>query len=432
MTPATRRWTVATTALLAMLLVGASIAIKSLVPSNEELARRVEREFEARLGHRLVVREAHWRLRGTPVIEVTDAHTEQPRDEAIRVRRVAIYPELMPLLRRQLVIDRVEIEGAEVPRDALAAYRGKLQDADGATVVLRTLAFKDLTYTSYSGVPVSYEGEIEFSEGDHLPQRARLRRPDAKAPATLEATRDGKTDDGADIYQLQLQAGGGTARGQARLATSDGGRMALTGELAPRNVEIQALLESFNRRSFIGGQASGETTLRAEGETVGELFRSLRTRSQLRVAGARLLRIDLDKAVKSLGEDRVGQTPLDSLTAVMETQNTAQGLKSMFTEVQAVAGNYTATGRATLHRKQIDAQGRLEIGGGVVDVPFSAQGPTRAPEFSMAWGAIAGAAVGTAVLPGIGTVLGAKIGGVVSGPPKSDKSPPAPTERPRN
>jgi hypothetical protein len=408
-----------------------SIVIKSVVPSNEELARRIEGEFEARLGHRLVVGEAHWRVRGTPVIEVLDAYTEQPRDKAIRVRRVAIYPELLPLLRKQVVINRLEIEGAEVPREALAAYRGKTQDADGATVEVRTLAFKDLTYTSYSGVPVSYDGEIEFSEGDRLPQRARLSRPDAKAAATLDATRDGTTEDGAHIYQLQLQAGGGTARGQARLTTSDDGRtMALTGELAPRNVEIPALLESFNRRSFIGGQASGETTLRAEGETVGELFRSLHTRSVLNVAGARLLRIDLDKAIKSLGEDRVGETPLDSLSGVMDTQNTGQGMRTVFTEVKATAGNYAATGQATLYRKQIDAQGKFEIGGGIVDVPFSAHGPTRQPEFNMAWGTIAGAAVGTAVLPGIGTVIGAKIGGAVSGPPKPDKVP-APPERPR-
>jgi hypothetical protein len=417
MTPTTRRWTIAAAAVLALLVVGASIAIKSLVPSNEELARRVEREFEARLGHRLVVGEAHWRVRGTPVIEVLDAYTEQPRDEAIRVRRVAIYPELMPLLRKRLVIDRVEIEGAEVPRQALAAYRGKIQDADSATVILRTLAFKDLTYTSYSGVPVSYEGEIEFGEGDHLPQRARLHRPDAKARATLDATRDGKTDEGADIYRLELQAGGGTARGQARLATSDDGRMTLTGELAPRKVEIQSLLESFNRHAFISGQASGETTLRAEGETVGELFRSLRTRSELQVAGARLLRIDLDKAVKSLGEDRAGQTPLDNLSAVMVTQNTAQGLKTTFTEVQATAGTYSATGKVTLYRREIEAQGTLAVGGGVVEVPFAAHGPTRKPTFEMAWGSIAGAAIGTAVLPGIGTVIGAKIGGAVSAPP---------------
>jgi hypothetical protein len=418
MTPTTRRRALAAAALLALVVAGASIAVRSVVPSNEELARRVEREFEARLGHRLVVGEAHWRLRGTPVIEVLDAHTEQPRDEAVRVRRVAIYPELMPLLRKQLVIDRVEIEGAEVPRQALAAYRGRTQDAEGATVVVRTLTFKDLTYTSYSGVPVSYEGEIEFSEGDHLPQRAQLRRPDAKAPATLDATRDGKTGDGADIYRLALQAGGGTARGQARLATSDDGRMTLTGELESRGVEIQALLESFNRRAFISGQASGETTLRAEGETVGELFRSLRTRSTLQVAGGRMLRIDLDKAVKSLGEDRAGQTVLDSLSGVMVTQNTAQGLKTTFTEVEAVAGTYSAAGKATLYRREIEAQGTLAVGGGVVDVPFAAHGPVRKPTFEMAWGSIAGAVIGTAVLPGIGTFLGSKIGGAVSEPPR--------------
>lgn len=425
MTRTTRRWAIAATTLVVVLGVGAWRLAASYVPSNEELARRVEAEFEARLGHALVVREARWRVRGTPVIELRDVHTVQPGEEAIRVRRVAVYPQLMPLLDKRLVIDRLEVDGADVPRQALGAYRNRTQDASGATVVLRTLAFKDLTYTSYSGVPVRYDGEVQFDDGDRLPRHVLLRRPDARTTAMLEATREGTTPEGADIYQLQLQAGGGTARGQARLTTSKRGHMTLTGELAPRNVEIQALLESFNRRAFIGGRASGTTTVRAEGETAGELFRSLRTRSELQVAQARLLRIDLDKAVKSLGEDRAGETPLDSLSAVMVTQNTAQGLKTSFTEVKAVAGSYSASGKATLYRREIEAQGTLSVAGGVVDVPFAAHGPTRKPEFEMAWGSIAGAAIGTAVLPGIGTVIGAKIGGAVSEPPKV----PAPRER---
>ena len=47
----------------------------------------------------------------------------------------------------------------------------------------------------------------------------------------------------------------------------------------------------------------------------------------------------------------------------------------------------------------------LAVGGGVLEVPFALRGPTRQPEFQIAWGTLAGAAVGTAVLPGIGTVL---------------------------
>ena len=411
-----RRWSVAAAALGA-LLAAAWLALWAVVPGDEDLARRVEAEFEARLGQKLVVGTVRWRLLGLPMVEVLDAHTLQ--SEAIRVRRVTVYPELMPLLQKRLVIDRLQVDGAVVPRNALAAYRGKTQDGTGV-VVLRAVTFTDSTYISYSGIPVVYEGDIQFDD-DRLPHRVQIRRPGVKPTASLDATRDGKTDSGADIYRLRLQAAGGSAQGQARLATSAEGRMALTGELAPRGVEVEALLDAFHRRSPIGGLASGDTELRAQGDTVGELFRSLHTRSVLKVERARILRFDMDKAVKSLGEDRAGETPLDSLSGVVDTQNTEQGMKTTFTEVEAVAGNYTATGQATLYRRQIEAQGRLEIGGGVVEVPFSAEGPTREPTFKMAWGTIAGAAVGTAVLPGIGTVLGAKIGGAVSGPPALDK-----------
>ena len=420
MTAHTRRWTTAATVLVG-LLAAACLAVWAWMPDEDALARRIEATFEERLGQKLVVGAVRWRVLGLPMVEVLDAHTEQP--EALRVRRIAVYPQLMPLLQRQLVIDRVELDGAVVPRNALAAYRGRVTPPGGGDVELRAVSFTNVTYISYSGIPVVYDGEIVF-DADRLPQRARLLRPDVQPPATLDATRDGRTVEGADIYRLRVQAAGGSALGQARLTTSAEGRMTLTGELAPRDVDVAALLDAFHRRSPIGGRASGETELRAQGDTVSELFRSLHTRSVLKVERAKLLRFDMDKAVKSLGEDRAGETPLDSLTGVMETQNTGHGLKTVFTQVEAVAGNYTASGQATLHRRQIDAQGRLEIGGGVVDVPFAAHGPTRKPEFSIAWGTIAGAAVGTAVLPGIGTVLGAKIGGVVSGPPRPQPEPP--------
>lgn len=415
-----RRWAVAAVALGA-LLAAACLALWVLVPDDDELARRVEAAFEERMGQKLMVGAVRWRVLGLPMVEVQDARTGQA--EALTVKRIAIYPQLMPLWRKQLVIDRVEVDGAVVPRNALAAYRGKTPQGNNGAVALGAVSFTNVTYISYSGIPVVYDGEIVFDE-DRLPRRARLLRPDVTPPAALEATRDGRTDSGATVYRLRLEAAGGSALGQARLATSAEGRMTLTGELAPRDVDVVALLDAFHRRSPIAGLASGETELRAQGDTLSELFRSLHTRSVLKVERAKILRFDMEKAVKSLGEDRAGETPLDSLTGVMDTQNTAQGLKTVFTQVEAAAGNYTASGRATLHRRQIDAQGRVEIGGGVVDVPFAAHGPTRKPEFSIAWGTIAGAAVGTAVLPGIGTVLGAKIGGVVSGPPKPPTEPP--------
>lgn len=422
-----RRWALAAGA-SAALLAAACLAVWAWLPSDDELERRLEDEFEARLGQKLVVGAVRWRVLGVPQVEVLDARTGQA--EAITVRRIVIRPQLMPLWRKQLVIDRLEVDGAVVPREALAAYRGKTADGPAGAVVLRSIVFTDVTYISYSEVSVVYEGEIDL-DGDRRPGRLQIRRTAVDPPVSLDATRDGRTDSGADRYQLRVQAGGGSANGQARLATSADGRMELRGELAPRRVEVASLLAAFHRRSFVSGLASGQTELRAEGDTAVELFRSLRTRSVLDVERARMLRIDLDKAIKSLGEDRAGQTPLDSLSGVMATRNTEQGMKTEFTDVKAVAGSYSATGKATLYRQQIDAQGELAIGSGIVSVPFAAKGPTREPAVEIAWGSLAGAAVGTAILPGIGTVIGSKIGGAVSGPPKvgADKAAPERTRR---
>lgn len=409
----THRWAIAAAA-LAVLCAAAWLGLRAALPSDEELARQLEAAFEQRLGQPLKVGAVRWRLLGSPVVEVLDARAGQ--EEAITVRRLAVHPQLRPLLRKRLVIDRLEVEGAVVPRNALAALQGP--DAQSG-IELRSVVFTDVTYTSYSGIPVVYDGEIIFDQ-DRLPRRVQLSRPGAQPPARLDAVRDGKTGRGADIYRLELQAGGGTAHGQARLLASDSGGMELTGELAPRDVEVQALLQTFHRRSLISGLASGETVLRAEGDTVPALFRSLHTRSALAVRRAKVLRIDVDKAVKSFGKDRAGETPLDSLSGVVETQNTGQGMKTDFTEVKAVAGSYSATGRATLYRRQVEAQGKLDIAGGALGVPFSVQGPTRQPEFRIARGTIAGAAIGTVLLPGIGTVIGAQIGGAISGPPAPD------------
>lgn len=424
----TRRWAMAAVAVMA-LAVAAWAALRAFMPSDEELARRLEAMFEARTGQALVVGQLRWRVLGLPVVEVLDARTKQ--EAAIRVRRLALHPQLLPLLRKRLVIDRLEVDGADVPRDSLRALQDRTAETDDR-VELRRLVFTDLSYTSYSGIAVAVEGEIAFDD-DRLPSRVQIRRPGASPATSLDAAREGRTDRGAHRYRLRVQAGGGTAHGQARLTTRDDGRLVLAGELAPRQVEVQSLLDAFHRRSFISGKASGQTSLRAEGDTVGELFRSLRTRSELTVQGGKILRIDVAKAVKSLGEDRAGQTPLDSLSGVVETQNTEHGMKTTFTHVKAVAGSYGATGCATLYRKQLAAQGELDIAGGLVGVPFSAHGPTRQPTLRIAKGSIAGAAIGTVLLPGIGTAIGAQIGGAVSGPPKAaDDEAPLQRECPRS
>lgn len=403
------RWAIAL-GVTATLIAAAVLALAWWVPGDEELARRIEAEFEARTGVEVAVGAVEWRIFPSAALMARDVKTRQA--EPITIRYLGIYPELWPLLDRRVVIRRVDVDGAVLPRESVRAFRGKgPQPGENRAggLSLDRFDFKDLTYISYSGVPVVYEGEVHL-DADWRPRTAVLRRPGVKPKAVLEAAREG----GADRWKLRIEVAGGTAHGVAAMKIPQDGPLRLTGELAPRGIEVQTLLSTFNRRSPISGRASGRTTFDSEGDSVGELFRTLHTRSILDIEEGKVLRLDLDKAVRSAGKDYEGQTVLDQLTGQMDTQNTDQGMKVAFTNVKAVSGKYSAVGNATIYRRQLSAEGKLDIAGGLIGVPFTATGPVRKPDLEVPKGFFAGAAIGTAVLPGIGTVIGANIGGAMS------------------
>jgi hypothetical protein len=425
------RWAIAL-GTLAALCCAAVLALAWWLPSDEELARRIEAEVEQRSGVKVAVGSVNWRVLPYAALVAENVRTQQ--DQPITVRYLAIYPQLLPLLQRKVVIDRVDLEGAVIPRNSLRAFRGKsekLREESGSGAVsLERFVFKDLTYISHSGIPVAYDGDFEL-DADWRPRVARVSRPGVKPAANLVATRQGNED----RWQLRIEVAGGTAHGVAAMKFSPDGAMALSGELAPRNIEVQQFLATFNRRSPLSGRASGRTVLEGRADSIGALGRSIHTQSVLTVEGGKILRLDLDKAVKSAGKDFQGETPLDQLSGQMDTQNTENGMRVTFTNVLAVSGNYKAVGSATIYQRQLDAEGKLDIAGGLVGVPFTAVGPVRKPKVTVPKGFFAGAAIGTAVLPGIGTVIGANIGGAMSRmfggkPGDAASAPKAPLTRP--
>jgi len=223
--------------------------------------------------------------------------------------------------------------------------------------------------------------------------------------------------------------GGGTLHGDIALKTAATGAMHLSGQLAPHDIEVASAVSSFNRRSPVGGKGSGQTVLSADGKSVGELVRSLHTRTTFSIDPATVLRFDLDKAISTRGKERDGQTTLQALTGQLDTQNTNEGMRATYTGLKARAGQYTATGKATVYHRQIEASGDLYLAEGAVGVPFTVSGPVNKPKASVPPGFFAGAAIGTAVLPGIGTSIGARIGGALDRLFKSDaQSPAAPVQ----
>lgn len=405
-----------------------------LLPSDEELAQRAASELEVQLGVRVRVGALHWRLLPSPAVVIEEASTEQP--QPILVKKLTVYPDLFALWQRRVKIDRADLEGAVVPQLSLRGL-GKQREKDevaGEELPLARFVFRDVTWISRRGISVVYDGEVDFDPG-WRPRKAELRRPNVKPTTQLNLARQGPDD----RWDTRIRVGGGTADGEVRLEFRANGRMHLEGTLQPRDIEVESALAAFNRRSVVAGRASGETTLSANGDTVAELAQSLHTKTPFTVGKSTLLRFDLEKAVRTAGKEHAGQTPLDTITGQLDTQNTPEGMVVTYTGVKASSGVLTASGDAKIANRQIAGEFAVDLVDGIVGVPLTVSGPLDNVKFSVSGGAIAGAVVGTAVLPGIGTAIGARIGSTLGkifspgpAPPasaaRSGKAPAAPSK----
>jgi uncharacterized protein involved in outer membrane biogenesis len=399
-----RKWIVAAASVAAVLGL-AWLALVAFLPSDEELAAHASAELESRLGVPVVLGALRWQLLPVPAVVVEDAATDQPRP--ITVKKLTAYPNLGALLSKRLQFDRIELEGAVVPQLSLRALDARPSGlaSDVAATPIERFVFRNLTWVSRHGVAVVYDGEIDF-DANWRPRKAQVRRPGFQPATDLTLTRQGQED----RWSTRIHVGGGTAHGEIELQVRDSGRMQLEGRLQPAGIEVSSAVTAFNRKPVIAGKASGSTHLSAAGSTVGELAQSLHTRTAFTMGRSTLLRFDLDKAIRSLGQEHAGETALDSVTGQLDTQNTPQGMVTSYTNVKASSGALSAAGQARLANRRIDADFAVDLVDGVVGVPLQLSGPVDKVEVSVPRGAIAGAVLGTAVLPGVGTAIGARLG----------------------
>ena len=396
---------------LGLLAAALALAWARWVPNDEEVMQRLVAQAEARLGVKVKLGSAHLRLWPQPELVVEDAQTVQP--QPIRIKRLVAHAGLMPLLRGKVELDDVLVDGAVLPQVSLGALRLRPAPAGqpAEAVQVSRIAFRDVVWITRHGVPLEFSGNAGFGPDWQL-REAEVVRSGVK-PAVRMALAPLATD----RWKVDLQVGGGTANGEVALRSSASGALALTGQLAPRNIDLVPALAGFKRHSALQGKASGQTTLSASGQGIGELARSLHTRTVFTVASPMLLHIDVDKAIRSFGKDRAGQTALLSLTGQMNTQNSADGMVVRYTALQARGQSFSASGHGSIANRQIDGELTVDLAGGLVGVPLKVSGPLAHPQVSVPAGALAGATagavIGTAVLPGIGTAIGASVGAAV-------------------
>ena len=163
-------------------------------------------------------------------------------------------------------------------------------------------------------------------------------------------------------------------------------------------------------------------------------MQALHTQTPFTMGPSTLLRFDLSKAVSSFGKEHNGQTPLDAVSGQLDTQNTADGMVIGLTRLKAGSGVLTASGKVSLLNRNIDAELAVDLVDGVVGIPLIIKGPLEKVSVSVPNGALAGAAVGTALLPGVGTAIGARLGaalGNIFSPAQAAAKTPVPAQAKR-
>ncbi|KQR55086.1 hypothetical protein [Acidovorax sp. Leaf160] len=405
-----RRTVLIASGTVAALLLLAALAVWAWLPTEEELAQRVEAEASDKLGVPVTVHRLHWSLWPVPRVVLEGVATEQP--DPLTAARITAEAQWSDLLRLRLALTRLSLEDASVPQRSLSGFQIAATDAgqrsgtpfELAEVPVQHVEWRNVRWVSRTGRALAYAGEAQFDTA-WRPRHARIEREGASVPAALDITREGAED----RWRAEVTAGGRTERGELRLQTIEG-RYRVTGAVDFTGVDIVGLMSAFERRAIVAGKADGHTDLIAEGADPAEALRALQTRTRFAVRRARLLTFDLERAVKSAGQNHQGTTPLDQLTGIVRTEADREGTIVRYSDLKATSGVLTATGSAVIQNRQVRGNVAVDLVEGVVGVPLEFGGTVSDPSLSLPPAALAGAAVGTAVAPGIGTAIGARLG----------------------
>lgn len=414
-----------------LLLAGVALALHGWVGSDD-FRQRVQQEASAALG--LPVRVGGIDVALWPLPAVALSGIEVQSRPPLTLARLELRPGWAALLQGRLEVATLVLREAVLPQQAIDAIllslqkkkqsalaspglqpkrASNLQPAAAAAVVAagetavdrwlpRRALLQDVSWVSLKGSRTTVDAGMRLG-ADSLPEEASLK----VTQGHLRGLNGSLRREEAGQWALRVEVGGGTVAGRLgmqRAAAAQGGQaLVLQGQLETRGVEVSALTAP-NRP--LSGRLEASTTLKAAAATTAGLVDALQTQTRFTVKDAVLNGMDLVKAVQTVGLSRGGQTRLDTLAGQVQSQGRAAQLNNLV----ASSGALSATGNVAVSASQA-LSGRVSVSlGNTVGVPLVVGGTLAAPEVTLTRGALLGAAVGTVVMPGVGTGAGMELG----------------------
>lgn len=412
------KWMLIALLLGLLLLAGALFALQRWL-GTEDFRLRAEQEMSQALGVDVKLGGLAVTVWPLPAVAVEDIRLQTR--PVLSIEHVEVRPVWADLLRGQLALATLVVRRAVLPQPALDALLALLQkkkleartkqeeegDLPLALLPRRTL-LEELSWVDAKGVALTISAQADLA-ADGLPQDMKLQ----VLKGRLQGAKIQLQRDAGQVWQLEMLVGDGSIKGHMELqsAARPGQEFLLKGQLQTRDVEVAVLTAadaSVKTKAVqpLSGLLEATTTLSARTSKPSALLDALQTQSTFTVKGAVLHGIDLAKAVKTVGISRGGETRLDTLAGQVVTQGRTVQLNNLVASSGVLSANGTV---AIAPSKQLSGRVSVELGG-AVGVPLAVGGTVDAPEVMLTRGAMIGAAIGTVLLPGVGTGAGASLG----------------------
>ncbi len=420
---------------IALLVFVAAIWLLPLLIPLDPYIRQAEQQASDALGIPVTVTSAKIMLLPSPRVVAHGVHVGASSD--VTIEALSVVPELTSIFSAQRVIS-VMLDGVLVKETALGAYdivQSRLsasQSDASAPVLVRQVQVDHLDIRALLGLPVM---RASAEMVDNALQSLRLETHDRTLVADLLPQGEAqalhvklhdfvlpghpfKVDEGEvraslqakalHIAQLELHMLDGKVTGQGEFGWKSNAKA--SGKFQLQGLAMQALTRT-GRGPYLSGSLSGNGSLGAEAAQPGDLLDRLWVEARLEVKEGVLHGIDLVKIAKLLLKQggQGGETAFDTL----RTQLKVQGKHAQFRQLELESGLMTAKGNLDVQDgKQLQGEVTVAVKAtaGMLEVPLDISGTVDAPTVLPDKAATLGAAVGTALMPGVGTSLGIKAG----------------------
>jgi hypothetical protein len=212
------------------------------------------------------------------------------------------------------------------------------------------------------------------------------------------------------LSQLTAALYDGKLTGTAQLSG-----MLLNADLAVNDVEMASLVAALTNRVLFSGQLAGKSKMKIPLHTLASFPQDAQVEGDFHIQKGVLSKVDLLKAASLAKDgkpsDQPDTTEFEDFTGVAQLDSTGYHFKKL----NLNSGVLKAQGRVDLTpTMQLSGALDADLKGtmGLVSVPLIVSGTVDQPHVAPNGAFLAGAALGTAVMPGIGTVVGMKIGGL--------------------